>query len=97
MSRQYCHNCYKAKSTCICKWVQVQSSSVPIIVLRHTDEIKKTLGTARLVELGLENAKVLSNTIFTESDCLGALSAFEASKPMLISVSYTHLTLPTKA
>ena len=75
MSRQYCLKCHKAESTCICQWLHIQSNQTPVLILQHTDEIKKTLGTARLVELGLEKAKVLSNTTFLKNKCIDALAA----------------------
>jgi len=84
MSRQYCPKCNKAKSTCICQWLQVQSNQTPVLILQHTDEIKKALGTARLVELGLESANVISNTTFTKTECLNALSVYSASNPILL-------------
>jgi len=84
MSRQYCPKCNKAKSTCICQWLQVQSNQTPVLILQHTDEIKKALGTARLVELGLESAKVISNTTFTKIECLNILSVYNASNPILL-------------
>jgi DTW domain-containing protein YfiP len=87
MGRQYCPKCNKAKSTCICKWLQVQSNKTPILILQHTDEIKKALGTARLVELGLRNAKVISSIEITKIECLQALSVFQASNPILL---YAH-------
>jgi DTW domain-containing protein YfiP len=84
MSRQYCSKCNKAKSTCICQWLQVQSNQIPILILQHTDEIKKTLGTARIAELGLERAKVVSNTNFLMNECFDVLDVFKASKPILL-------------
>ncbi|MFT7374368.1 MAG: DTW domain-containing protein YfiP [Oleiphilaceae bacterium] len=87
MSRQYCPKCHKAKSTCICQWLQVQSNQIPVLIFQHTNEQKKTLGTARLVELGLESVKVISNTVMTKIECLQALSEFQASNPILL---YAH-------
>jgi len=87
MSRQYCPKCNKAKATCICQWLQVQSNQTPVLILQHTDEIKKVLGTARLVELGLEKAKVISNTTFTITECFDALSVYKTSNPILL---YSH-------
>jgi len=87
MSRQCCPKCKKAKSTCICQWLQVQSNQIPVLILQHTDEINKALGTAHIVELGLDRANVISNTTFTKIECLDALSVFKASNPILL---YSH-------
>jgi len=84
MGRQYCPKCSKAKSTCICQWLQVQTNQIPVLILQHTDEIKKALGTARLVELGLQRAKVISNTSFIKNECYGALKFFKATNPILL-------------
>ena len=84
MARHYCLKCNKAESTCICPWLQIQSNQTPVLILQHTDEIKKVLGTARLVELGLEKAKVISNTIFSKVECLSALSVFNVSNPIIL-------------
>jgi len=87
MSRQYCPKCMKAMSTCICQWLQVQSNQMPVLILQHSDEVKKTLGTARLVELGLTKAKVVSGTAFKRADCFDVLGSYQASQPILL---YAH-------
>jgi len=84
MSRQYCPKCSKAQSTCICQWLQVQSNQTPVLILQHPDEIKKALGTALLVELGLERAKIISNITFTKFECLDVLNVFQATNPILL-------------
>lgn len=84
MSRQYCQKCHKVISTCICQWLQVQSNRAPVLILQHSDEIKKTLGTARLVELSLEKAHVISGTVFKKKECLKRLSEFKATNPILL-------------
>ena len=94
MSRKYCSVCARAESTCVCQWVQPQSNQTPVLILQHTDETKKALGTARLVEQGLYNAKVLSHTTFLKHECLAALNQFEATNPCLLYARKTDERIP---
>ena len=87
MSREYCPKCMKASSTCICQWLQIQENQTPVLILQHLDEVKKTLGTAKLVELGLKQAKVVSGISFSKAEIYQQLSLFNAFSPILL---YAH-------
>lgn len=84
MSRQYCSVCKKAKSTCICQWLKVQQNQIPVLIFQHSDELKKTLGTAPLVALGLQFAKVFTGTVMRENTCFETLKDYHASNPILL-------------
>jgi len=77
----------KASSTCICQWLQIQENQTPVLILQHLDEVKKTLGTAKLVELGLKQAKVVSGISFSKAESYQQLSLFNAFSPILL---YAH-------
>ena len=84
MSREFCPKCMKASSTCICQWLQIQENKRPVLILQHLDEVKKTLGTAKLVELGLKQAKVVSGIIFSKPEIYKQLGQYNTSCPILL-------------
>lgn len=54
-----CNNCHKKRSLCVCSVISPQHSAISIIILQHPQEPDKDLGTARIAELSLKNAKLV--------------------------------------
>ncbi len=58
MPRARCNVCCNAVMSCICKWTSPIFNQTNIVLLQHSDEVKKPLGTAKIVSLCLQNALV---------------------------------------
>ena len=50
LSKRYCWGCGVPQKLCLCNQVEVKRVALPIIVLRHPDERKKTLSTVSLIK-----------------------------------------------
>ena len=72
MSR-YCSKCGKAKKACICRWIQSLASNVELVILQHPSEQNKPLGTARILQLSLENSQIIIGENFSGNEQLNQL------------------------
>jgi len=72
MSR-YCEQCGKAKKACICSWIQCIDAKTELWILQHPSEVKRAIGTARILTLSLPNARLWIGEDFTDHDELNAL------------------------
>lgn len=67
--RKNCVKCGRAEDSCYCHLiVSLNNCSVPVVILRHTDEIKKPLGTARIANLSLTHCQVIDGVDFRDND-----------------------------
>ncbi|MGF1689446.1 DTW domain-containing protein [Photobacterium japonica] len=74
MSR-YCEQCGKAKQACICRWIQVIDAKTELWILQHPSEVKRAIGTARILTLSLPNAKLWVGEDFSTHDEINRLLA----------------------
>lgn len=58
MPRACCNLCHNPVVSCICKWTSPIFNKTAIVILQHPDEVKKPLGTAKIVSLCLQNSTV---------------------------------------
>lgn len=72
MSR-YCEQCGKAKKACICSWIQAIDAKTELWILQHPSEVKRAIGTARILTLSLPNARLWVGEDFSLHDELNAL------------------------
>ncbi len=72
MSR-YCPVCGKAKSACLCPWITPIKTDIELCVLQHSSEVKKAIGTARILSLSLPNAQLFIGEDFSEHVELNAI------------------------
>lgn len=56
--RAYCYACMKPCVTCICARVPRVANRTPVWVLQHPRERRHAIGTARLLQLGLEQLRL---------------------------------------
>ena len=74
MSR-YCEQCGKAKQACICRWIQVIDAKTELWILQHPSEVKRAIGTARILTLSLPNATLWVGEDFSAHDEINRLLA----------------------
>ena len=74
MSR-YCEHCGKAKKACICHWIKNITATTEIWILQHPSEIKRAIGTARILSLSLPNSRLWVGEDFSNHDEINALLA----------------------
>ncbi|WP_047046719.1 tRNA-uridine aminocarboxypropyltransferase [Vibrio mexicanus] len=76
MSR-YCLQCGKSLKACICRWIQPLESDVELIILQHSSEQHKPMGTAKILSLSLPNSALIVGENFSDNDVLNQLLADE--------------------
>ncbi|MDV6253018.1 tRNA-uridine aminocarboxypropyltransferase [Vibrio sp. EA2] len=74
MSR-YCSQCGKSRKACICSWIVPLESGVELIILQHSSEEHRPLGTARILNLSLDNCTCLIGEDFSQDQTLNNLLA----------------------
>lgn len=74
MSR-YCEQCGKARKACICRWIQVLDAKTELWILQHPSEVKRAIGTARILTLSLPNARLWVGEDFSGHAEINALLA----------------------
>ena len=84
MARHVCEQCLKAKVACICDWISPVPNQTRIVILQHPDETKKSLGTAKIAFLSLDNVELLVGVDFSNDLRFNALvSGFKRSAAVL--------------
>ncbi|MGO2508281.1 MAG: tRNA-uridine aminocarboxypropyltransferase [Vibrio hibernica] len=74
MSR-YCLKCGKANLACICQWITSISNETEIVILQHSSESKRPMGTAKILALSLSNCVCFVGEDFSQHAALNALLA----------------------
>lgn len=72
MSR-YCSECGKSRKACICPWIESLSSNVELVILQHTSEQHRPMGTARILSLSLSSCRCWVGEDFSQHTALNAL------------------------
>ncbi|WP_318464784.1 tRNA-uridine aminocarboxypropyltransferase [Photobacterium leiognathi] len=67
MSR-YCDNCGKANKACICHWIKTIETQTELWILQHPSEVKRAIGTARILSLSLSNSRLWVGEDFSQHD-----------------------------
>jgi DTW domain-containing protein len=66
-NRPSCATCLRAQSNCICSWVRPIEHRVEVLILQHPLEVSQVKGTARLLQLSLNNSRLMTGEIFDAS------------------------------
>ncbi|MGF1737250.1 tRNA-uridine aminocarboxypropyltransferase [Photobacterium satsumensis] len=74
MSR-YCEKCGKATKACICRWIQQLDAKTELWILQHPSEVKRAIGTARILTLSLPSAKLWVGEDFSQHEEINQLLA----------------------
>jgi DTW domain-containing protein YfiP len=54
-ARPYCERCWRPQSTCLCAWRRPTANEVEVLLLQHPAETRHAKGSARLLQLSLQN------------------------------------------
>ncbi|MGL6316296.1 tRNA-uridine aminocarboxypropyltransferase [Vibrio sp. WXL103] len=72
---RYCQKCGKANKACICEHILALKAKTELIILQHDSEQNHPLGSARILSLSLENARLFIGEDFSEHHELNQLLA----------------------
>lgn len=65
-NREKCYNCYRPKTSCMCKYIHPISTNTQFIILMHPKEFRKTKnGTGHFTNLSLPNSKLFIGIDFS--------------------------------
>lgn len=81
---RYCSKCRKSLKACICDWIKTLSTSVELIILQHSKEENRPMGTARILSLSLPNSRLIVGEDFSDNvELNGLLSESEVEHVIL--------------
>ncbi|MGB0833749.1 MAG: tRNA-uridine aminocarboxypropyltransferase [Psychrobium sp.] len=80
--RARCPQCNRALVACFCHTISQIDNELSVIILQHTSEVKHAKGTAKIVELSLNNIDVFVGEDFTDNDEL--LRKLAAKKSLVL-------------
>ncbi|WP_420472605.1 tRNA-uridine aminocarboxypropyltransferase [Noviherbaspirillum sp. ST9] len=66
--RLVCDRCMRPQRTCICQWCTPIAHTVDVLILQHPSEVEQAKGSARLLNLSLQNSRLLVGEAFDEQD-----------------------------
>ncbi len=66
--RARCPQCNRAIVACFCDTITQIENELSVIILQHTSEVKHAKGTAKIVELSLNNIDVFVGEDFTDNN-----------------------------
>ncbi|PMH41873.1 DTW domain-containing protein [Vibrio sp. 10N.286.49.B3] len=70
---RYCQQCHKSLKACICQWIKPINTQVELIILQHSTEVRRPMGTARILALSLANSTTIIGEDFSQDSKLNAL------------------------
>jgi DTW domain-containing protein YfiP len=73
--RNLCHQCLKSEVLCYCKELKPFRSNTVIALLQHPLERRRTVGTARMAHLTIENSLLIPGIDFNENEEVNRLIA----------------------
>ncbi|CAE6951424.1 hypothetical protein ACOMICROBIO_GDFFDHBD_03669 [Vibrio sp. B1REV9] len=92
MSR-YCSQCGKSRKACICQWVVPLGNEIELIILQHTSEEHRPLGTARILNLSLNCCTCLIGEDFSNDALLNEYLADDHYQHFILYPSESSLCL----
>jgi DTW domain-containing protein YfiP len=82
-SRQRCDRCLRPQSACICGWIAPVDSAVRLLILQHPMEVGHAKGSARLLQLSVQGAAMVTGEAFDPVE-LQRLLEQEGREPLLL-------------
>lgn len=82
-SRARCPRCLRPQSACICGWIAPVQSEVKLLILQHPMEVDNAKGSARLLQLSVAGAQMVTGERFDPAE-LQPLLEQEGRVPLLL-------------
>lgn len=82
--RQSCPSCTRALAACFCHTITPQHNELALTILQHPSEVKHARGTAKIVELSLDNCEVIIGEDFSDNDAFNQLFNQDSAKLLLL-------------
>lgn len=67
-TRARCPRCERALVACFCHSIRSLDNALSVLILQHPSEVKHAKGTAKIVELSLNNCQLLVGEDFGGND-----------------------------
>jgi tRNA-uridine aminocarboxypropyltransferase len=85
--RARCQQCLRPPVACLCHTIKTIDNQVKLVILQHPSEVKHAKGTAKIVELTLNNSEVIIGEDFSNDQVFNAMIKERSGKIMLL---YPH-------
>jgi DTW domain-containing protein YfiP len=83
-TRDYCRRCLQSKPTCYCENIHPFDPKIRFIILTHTRERQKRIGTGRMAHLCLMQSMLIEGYDFTHCSQVNAILNDPAVKPVIL-------------
>lgn len=93
--RDLCLKCFRARRTCICAQVRPITPRTEFVILRHTLERKRSIGTAQMSRLCLSNSRLLNGRFFDDQQLVQEILADTGLQPYVLFPGPSSITLDT--
>ncbi|QYF92338.1 DTW domain-containing protein [Massilia sp. PAMC28688] len=81
--RAHCPRCTRPLSACICRWITPVHSAAPLLILQHPLEVNNAKGSARLLQLSVDQAALAVGESF-DPQALAAMLSEGGRLPVLL-------------
>lgn len=94
MSREFCYNCYRPQTSCMCEHIKPIQTNTKFIILMHPKEYRKTKnGTGHMTNKSLENSEIHIGIDFTQNSKIQELLSSSEYEPFLLYPSKESILL----
>ncbi|MFZ6657404.1 tRNA-uridine aminocarboxypropyltransferase [Undibacterium sp. TJN19] len=83
IKRTSCPRCLRPESACLCRWIVPLPNVVEVLILQHPLEVNNAKGSARLLDLCLQDSRMIAGEQFDESLLQATLYAND-KQPVLL-------------
>ena len=92
--RLLCARCDRPINTCICTWITPTANEARVLILQHPLEVKQAKGSARLLQLSLQQADLRVGETFDPGDLQRWLGADKSHGLHTVLLYPAHPDLP---
>ncbi|MCV2353786.1 DTW domain-containing protein [Paucibacter sp. B2R-40] len=82
--RARCPSCQRPQAACICQWVRPAANRAELLLLQHPLEQGHAKGSAKLLQLSLQNCRIWVGERFDPEELAQALATTEAGSTWLL-------------
>lgn len=96
-SQSKCYKCWRIPALCYCSQITMQKTRLEWVILQHPRERKRSIGTARIAHLGLQNSRICVGTDFRQDKVVQEILSDSSRRCFLLfpgadSLDFSRLT-----
>jgi len=98
IKRDFCYNCYRPASSCMCSHIQAIETKTRFVILMHPKEFRKTKnGTGHFTNLSLSNCELHVGIDFSNNTKINTILSDTNNACYVVYPSHTSINLNTSS